>query len=344
MTVCVFFFMMLTLSTQSNESGTLLVLNKSDNTVSLIDLQTRQAVATIPTGFGPHEVAVSADGLIAVIGNYGASTRPGNSLSVIDIREKRKIRDIDLRSFQRPHGIEWTTSASIVCVTVEGNRSLLLVDIQSGEIITSIATEQDVSHMVALTLNSARAFVANIGSGTVTVIDLQEKKKVSDIATGAGAEGICITPDGKEIWVTNRAANTVSIIEAKTLSVVSTLESKDFPIRAKITPNGAFALISNARSGDISVFDVKKRVEVRRIPMGFSAVNDVDTRLFGDRFGTSPVPIGILISPDGHYAYVANSNADLVTVIDLREWKIIGRIATGKEPDGLGFSPITLSR
>ncbi len=52
--------------------GTLLVLNKSDNTVSLVDLASKKSVATIPTGNGPHEVAVSPDGRLAVVCNYGS--------------------------------------------------------------------------------------------------------------------------------------------------------------------------------------------------------------------------------------------------------------------------------
>lgn len=42
-------------------TGTLLVLNKSDNTVSMIDLASRKVLATLPTGVGPHEAAVSPD-------------------------------------------------------------------------------------------------------------------------------------------------------------------------------------------------------------------------------------------------------------------------------------------
>src|SRR5688500_1028365 len=67
------------------DSGTLIVLNKSDNTVSLINVATKTAVATIPTGAGPHEVAVSPNGKIAVIANYGTQQDPGSSLTVIDV-------------------------------------------------------------------------------------------------------------------------------------------------------------------------------------------------------------------------------------------------------------------
>lgn len=326
----------------AGQTGTLVVLNKSDNTASLINLQTKETGAVIPTGNGPHEVAVSPDGKTAVVCNYGSGQAPGNSLTVIDVIGKKKVKNVELGEYRRPHGIEWLRGTKNVVVTVETNKAVIVVDIETGKIESAIETGQNVSHMVALSPDNARAFVANIGSGTMTALDLKNKKKLMDIETGAGAEGIDVTPDGKEVWVTNRVVNTVSIIDAVSLKIVATLESKDFPIRCKITPDGNYALVSNARSGDVAVFDVKLKKEIARVKMELNSVNETDKRLFGDQFGTSPVPIGILIHPSGSHAYIANSNADMVTVIDLQQWKVVDRIKTGKEPDGLGYSGVTV--
>lgn len=196
--------------------------------------------------------------------------------------------------------------------------------------------------MVALAPGGNLAFVANIRSGTVNVIDLKEAKSIAVIETGSGAEGIDVSPDGSEVWVSNRADDSVSIINIGSLKVAQTLGLKSFPIRVKFTPDGKFALVSNARSGDVAVFDAKKRKEVRRIPMKLTATEGSEVRLFSNRFGDSPVPVGILIHPVGRFAYVANTNADIVTVIDLSSWEIVNRLKTGREPDGLGFTPLNL--
>lgn len=325
------------------DSGTLLVLNKSDNTVSLIDVTTRTSVATIPTGAGPHEVAVSPNGRVAVVANYGTGQAPGSSLTVIDVPAKRQIKTIDLGQYRRPHGIEWLRGDEIV-VTAEGNKALLIVDLKAGTVAAAITTDQNVSHMVVLARKSNRAFVANIGSGSVTAVDLKAQKKITDIPTGAGAEGIAISPDEKEVWVTNRAANTVSVIDVNTLKIVATLESKDFPIRVKFAPGGKHVLVSNARSGDVAIFDAAAKKEVRRIPMLLKAAEGATAgqRVFGAQFGQSPVPVGILVAPKLSHAFVANTNADIVTMIDLRTWEVAGRLTAGKEPDGLGYSTVTL--
>lgn len=323
------------------DSGTLLVLNKSDNTVTLIDLKSQNEVATIPTGVGPHEVAVSPNGRIAVIADYGAQT-PGNTLTVIDIPNRKQLRTISLGDYRRPHGITWL-QGSEVAVTVEANRALITVDVNSGTILRNIETEQNVSHMVAVANKLGRAFVANIGSGSVTIIDLKNNKRIANIATGAGAEGIDISPNEREVWVSNRAANTVTVIDARSLKILATLESKDFPIRVKFVPGGRHVLVSNARSGDVAVFDARTRKEIKRVSMEVKAAEASETskRLFGS-FGQSPVPVGILVAPGLKHAFVANTNADIVTTIDLKTWAIVDRLTTGREPDGLGYSPLVV--
>lgn len=324
-------------SVMTGQTGTLIVLNKSDHTAAFFDISTHKLVATVPTGIAPHEVAVSPDGMAAVVANYGTGPAPGSSLTVIDVPGMRKVRDIDLGQYRRPHGVAWL-SGSVIIVTVEANKAVLIVDVESGKLLKAIATDQNVSHMVVPSRDRTKAFVANIGSGTCTVVDLAEEKVLKNLETGAGAEGIDLSPDGTEVWVSNREASTVSVINTKDLSVAATLECRAFPIRVKFTPDGKLVLVSNARSGDVAVFDARERKEVRRVSMEFTRVNEADQRLFGDRFGTSPVPVGILVEPQGKLAFVANTQADVVTVIDLSAWKVAGRLRTGKEPDGMGYS------
>lgn len=287
-------------------------------------------------------MAVSPNGKTAVIANYGGQT-PGNSLTVIDLPARKQLKTIDLGEYRRPHGIVWLQGNEIA-VTAEANKALLIVNLEDGKVASAIATDQTTSHMVVAARRSGKAFVANIGSGSVTVIDLKARRKISDIVTGAGAEGIDISPDEKEVWVTNRAANTVSVIDVKSLKITATLESKDFPIRVKFAPGGKHVLVSNARSGDVAIFEAATRKEVRRVPMQLKAVegSNVAQRIFGNQFGQSPVPVGILVASKLSHAFVANTNADIVTVINLKTWLITDRLTAGKEPDGLGYSSVTL--
>ncbi|HEV8330495.1 MAG TPA: cytochrome D1 domain-containing protein [Steroidobacteraceae bacterium] len=254
------------ISAVAAKPGTLLVLNKADNTVSLLDLATKKSVATIPTGEGPHEVAVSPNGKIAVVCNYGSSPTPGNTLTVIDVAARKSLRTIDLGKYNRPHGIAWLRGNE-VAVTTEGGKMLLTVDIEAGKVTAAIDTDQFGSHMVALAPAHDRAFVANIDSGSVSVIDLKQQRRIANITTGEGTEGIAISPDQREVWAGNRDGDTISIIDVASLKVVATLPSKSFPIRVKFTGDGKHVLVSNAQSGAVAVWDAATRREIRRINM-----------------------------------------------------------------------------
>ena len=319
----------------------LIVLNKSEASASIIDLEDPTRSGTIPVGAGPHEIAVLPNGDGGVVSNYGEQ-EPGHTLTLFAaLSSVGFVRTIDLGEHRRPHGIQFLDSSHVV-VTSEESRALLLVDVLEGQVTRVMPTEQEVSHMVVLTPDRARAFVANIGSGTVTALDMKSGAILKQIATGKGSEGIDVTPDGREVWVCNRAADTLCVIDASKLEVVATLPCAKFPIRIKTTPDGALALVSCAQSGDVAVFDIAKRAEVRRISMGITASENVSDRLMS--FGESPTPIGILIRPDGKRAYIANTNADIVTELDLATWAIVSRIPTGKQPDGLGWCGVSVDR
>jgi YVTN family beta-propeller protein len=306
--------------------------------------------ATVPVGDGPHEVAVTPDGRTAVVCNYGAQI-PGSTLTVIDLATAKVVRTIDLRAedgapegleprrIGRPHGIVFLSDGKRVLVTSEQSRHLLEVDIERGRITAAIATDQDASHMVALTPDGTTAFVANIRSGSVSAVDVGKRALRKVIPTGDGAEGIAVHPTRPECWVTNRSADTVSIIDTDELAVVAELDSAVFPIRVAFTPDGRHALVSNAQSGTVGVFDVAARQRIHEIAMdGQVAEAEGEDRMFAGQFDGSPVPVGILVAPDGKRAFVANTQADLITVIDCAKWTIERRLRAGKEPDGMAYA------
>jgi YVTN family beta-propeller protein len=321
------------------QADTLVVLNKSEASASLIDLESGVVRATLPTSRGPHEAAISPDGRLALVGNYGTREKRGATLTVINVPAATVLRTIDLGEYRRPHGLLFLPDGRHALVTAEDNKALLLVDVNKGVVEAAFATQADVSHMVEVALDGRRAFVANIGSGSVSVIDLEKGAFLRTIETGAGAEGITASVDGTEIWVTNRSADTVSVIDAESLEILAQIPCASFPIRAKATPDGKHVLVSCARTADIAVLDAVARKEVRRIPQDLRAV-DTGDRLFGDQFGESSVPIGIVIHPNGKKAWVAHTNADVVVEIDLESWKIVRLLEAGREPDGMAYSAL----
>jgi DNA-binding beta-propeller fold protein YncE len=334
---CLAVFFLCAAPAVASEDGTLVVLNKSGASASILDLSSGKELARLETGEGPHEVAISPDGATAVVANYGGQTA-GNSLTVLNLAAREVTATIDLGENPRPHGILYLDDQRIL-VTTEDSQKLLLVNIPAAKIESVMETGGRVGHMVAVTADQSRAFVPHMFSATLACFDLAKGERIALIEMGEQPEGIDIRPGHDEVWVSNRGANSISVVHSKSLEVVATIECGEFPIRLKFTPDGSHALVSNARSGDVAVFNADSRKEVQRIAMMAEAISETDQRLFGDQFEDSPVPVGIVIHPDGKRAYVANTNADVISVLDLENWSLVDRLVAGKEPDGMAWAP-----
>lgn len=318
-------------------ADTLVVGNKGEATASLIDLASGEVVATLPTGDYPHEIGISPDGRYALVTNYGTRDARGNSLTLIDIPAAEVVKTISLGDYRAPHGVVWIDDARAV-VTVEMNQAVIIVDVVDGDVDEVIESDQATTHMVAVAPGGKRAFTANIGSGSVTVVDLENAGRIANIATNDGAEGVTVTASGKYVWVSNRAADTISVLDAGSFAVVAEFASPGFPIRATATSAGQ-VLVTRARAGDLVIYDAESLDEAGTVKFDLSSL-ETEGRLFGDQFGDSSVPIGVVVNSDGTLAYVAHANADVITEVDLEKGEVTRTLRAGREPDGMGFSPL----
>lgn len=305
------------ISEETDAPARLLVVNKSSNTLSIVDPETRSEVAAVEVGYAPHEVAVSRDGRFAYVTDYGVGSRPGNTVSVVDLSRRERVRAIDLWQNPRPHGIDVAPDGTL-WVTTEGSRRVLQVDPESGRILKGVQTDQRTTHMVVVAPELDRLATANIGSGTVTIVDTEEGRVVAHVPTGAGAEGIDLHPDGRHVLVTNRDAGTLTEVDLRRGRVTRSLDVGGVPIRVRAWDAGRRALVSNAGGNEIADIDLEAwRVE-RRLEVG-------------------AVPVGILVTPDERWAYVASTRDDRVTVVDLADWSVAGAVVAGDEPDGMAW-------
>lgn len=307
---------------QVSEDDCILILNKSANTAWQLDAETGERLAEYETGDAPHEVAISPDRSRAVITNYGSET-PGNSLTVVNLQSQEVSKTVSLGKFERPHGVEWFSDGQRAIITAEGQQAVLIVDIDSGEILSSIKTDQEVSHMVSLGPDEKTAYVTNLGSGSLSILDLSSEEVIQHIPTGDGTEGVTTVPDKNEVWITNRSANTVSILDAESNEIVEEMKSSDFPIRAEVSPDQQWVAVSNAQSSEVAVFDVESREMIQKL----ATVPD----------GEDGMPIGLTFSDDGSRLFVANSGQDQISIIDTDSWQVISTFDTGDTPDGIAF-------
>ncbi|MDX1561631.1 MAG: YncE family protein, partial [Gammaproteobacteria bacterium] len=230
--------------------GTLLVVNRTGGSISLVDLPTETELARLPIGpIIPHEIATSPDGRWAVTSEYGTGANPGQYLIVIDVAAAEIVSRIDLGPNSRPHSMVFLSDGRHVVVTMELSDTLALVDIVDNAIVRTWPTGGLDSHMVRLSPDDSRAYVAaRGGAGTLSVVWLDQDRPPTVITTGRGAEGIAVAPDGGEIWIANRDDQTLTVVDAESLEIIATLDVPPTN-RVEFLPNGQ-AVVPGGASAD----------------------------------------------------------------------------------------------
>lgn len=295
--------------------GRLLVLNKHDNSLMMIEVPSYRTLATIPVGREPHEVAATPDGRKAYVTNVKDRT-----VSVVDLEGRRVARTIKSDRFDFPHGVDTTPDGRHVVVTSEGSRRFFLIDATRDVILRSLTTTQARAHMVAVLAGGRRAYAANIDSDTVTILRLPDLRVVRHLPVGDGPEGIGAAPNGKWVLVALQRADQVAILDAGGGSVLARLPAGRTPIRVAVTPNSFTALVTNRASNDVTVLDVL----ARRVKA---------TVRVGQR------PGGVTTNAAGTRAYVCNNGSNTVSVISIPGFEVVHTLPVGAHPDGIDFVP-----
>ncbi len=306
--------------------GYLIVANQQDANADLIDLRLGKSIKKIPTGVGPHEVAISLDGKTAIVTNYGNGQVVGNSLTIVSLPSGQVTKTIDLGKYTRPHGAAWLDKDRAI-LTSESTQNVVIVNVSGGAVERAISTGNPGSHMLALPADSKQVFTANIPAGNVTAIDLTTFLKTGDVAAAAGSEGIAVSADGTRI-VTGNLSGSITIIDAKSMKPLATLDCPGSPYRAAFSPDGKLAFVPNPKMGEL-VVDVHGLKITKRI----STLKDPN-----DPQGKPAGPTGVFIHPSGTFAYVSLAGATSIGVIDLTKGEVVARIPVGNSPDGVAFA------
>jgi DNA-binding beta-propeller fold protein YncE len=305
-------------------TGTIIVTNKSASTASIIDVGSGRTLATLPTGQGPHEIALSSDGGTAVVTDY--SGEPGKTLTVIDVVRQRVVRTIDLGEYRRPHGIVYLPGDSLVAVTSEATGNVVLVHVPEGAVRRAVPTRHNGSHMVGVTADGVRGFTGNMGSNTVSELNLRTGQFVTSWPVPTTPEAINVTPDGAEVWVGSNETGKVSVVVPATGQVKTAAEGFGWPYRVLFSPDGKTVLLPDLRREELRFLDRATHQELGKLSFPGGG------------------PQGITITPDGRYALESMSRESRVVIIDMATRKVAGQLAAGATPDGIVYTTRVFAR
>jgi YVTN family beta-propeller protein len=207
-----------------------------------------------------------------------------------------------------------------IYVTCEGRQEVLVIDVSSRRILHAIPTNQAGSHMLAVSPDGARAYVTNFWHGTLSVLDLQARRIVAQVATGSGTEGIGLSPDDRYVYTSSVYINEIVKIDTVTLQVAARARMPNCLGAVRVVPtpvDGRTLVVNCADNGrvllvDIATLQVRHDIAVGRQPIGIAVPND-------------------------HFAYVANMIDSTISVIDITRGAVRRTIPAGDEPDGIVF-------
>ena len=310
---------------------TLVVLEKSGFKADLVDAATGQVLAKLPTGQGPHEVAISPDGRTAYIPDYGAfavyppgdqtHTKLGNTITVIDLEKRTVKAKFDVAPHTGPHDVLVSRDGKHLWVTTETPMALMELDAATGKLLHLWPTQQDRVHMVVPAPDEKKFYLTNTVSGSVSVLN-RATGDVKVIPTGPGTEGIAISPDGREVWVASRQDSKVEVISTGSDKMTATFASGgQGPVRVAFTPDGGEVWVTNAVSNTASIFDSRSRTLQGTVPLGKN-------------------PSGMVFSRDGSRVYITSQDANTVNVVDVKARRVVSTVdlGTGAQPDGIGLA------
>lgn len=307
-------------SAPADAAGALFVAGKFGNTLAKVDLATGEQVASVASCANPHELATSPDDKHVALACYG-----GTSVDIFLTSDLSKVASIDLGANARPHGIVWHANGDLYA-TAEGRQSIFWIANPLGDANAfEYGTGKQGSHMLAVSPDGRHAWTTDLGSKTVTLIDLKTRRAPQSVEVGEEPEGIALSPDGETLWVSARGSDKAFAVDPMTLAIRHEVATGDFPLRIAIRPQGDFAVTSDLADGGLTVIDLNSAEAIRTIAV--SSRDEAEER----------TQVTILWSPDGERIYAAETRANTIAEVEFASGKVLRRLPGAGGGDGLAI-------
>ncbi|WP_308312663.1 YncE family protein [Streptomyces sp. ISL-11] len=312
----------------------LAVVSQSGPTVTFFDAVTHERLDVLDVPAEPHELCFDPDRRLLystttyVSGYYHAHQGRARLIGVIDVDTRKVVGTIDIGPDHAPHGLALDRERGRLYVSVEATATepggVVVLDAGTHERVGRIPVMADGPHWFAISPDGRRGWSTNKEAPFVSVVDLERGEFAGRVPV-PGSEGLDVSPDGRYVYVAApkgdfgsppAAPAGIRVIEAATGEVVRVLPTGGvvFPVHTTATgavlagelrmadaPGGA---LGAQRDGVLTVFSPDTFEVVGQVPVG--------------RF-----PLTITSSPDGATGYVSNVMSGTVTVVDLREMRVV---------------------
>jgi DNA-binding beta-propeller fold protein YncE len=315
---------------RAKTGSVLLVANQGDRTLSIINPATVKQIAAVPEGgITGHEVAASPDGRTAYVPIYGDSGvgKPGSdgrNMVVIDIATRKVIGNVDFGHGVRPHCVIYDPNSDLLYVTTELDQTVTAVDPHSLKVVGTIPTTQAESHMLAISHDGRRGYTANVGPGTVSMLDMTARKTITVIPVSPTIQRISISNDDSMVFTADQTKPQLAVIDTSAIKLKTWVPLPAIGYGTASTKDGRWLLVAMPSINKVAAIDL--------------GAKDVGTLKVVRTIDVPHGPAEILMRPDGKVAYVSCPGSNQVAAIDLEQWKVEALIDAGEYADGLAWA------
>ena len=310
---------------EASSTGLLLTADKGARSLSIIDPHAGKELALVPEGgITGHEVVASPDGRTAYVPIYGNSGvgKPGTDgrmIDVIDLSTHTVVGHVDFGRGVRPHCPMIGPKDGLLYVTTELDHSISIIDPKTLKIVGSIPTNQPESHMLVISRDGRRGYTANVGPGTISVLDMEARKAITVIPISKETQRIAVSPDGKMVFTADQTKPQLAVVDTDSNKVKAWVPLPGTGYGTAPTSDGRWLIVAVPPVNKVAVVDLATLKVVHTIDVPSS-------------------PQEVLVRPDDKVAYVSCDHSSQVAAIDIGTWKVEKLIDTGKGTDGLSWA------
>ena len=313
----------------NGESSSISVINLNTNTVSeTIDLMStdNQMVMwphhlSVYSIFDMHRLVVGVPGMDLSEGHSGGTVNMKGQVLVLDGVKGKTLKSIELPTSNHnaafsPDGREiWTSQMDM-------DGKVLVYDAQTYALKNTITVGMEPAE-VTFSADGSKAYVANGGDNTVSVINPSSKSIISTIAVGSEPVGAWVGFDGK-MYVDNEDGKSISVIDVAANSVIQTIQLGFMPGSAAHNATKKELWVTDPDNGKVHYWTWN---------------SGIGQWITGGSFNTGAGAHAVAFTPEGNTAYVTNQLATSVSVINVASHSKIKDITVGKKPNGIVLKP-----
>ena len=292
--------------------------------LSVIDSEKNQVVATIALHRQPVSVEIDQTGKLAYVANAGS-----NSISVLDLKNRREAAQVGVG--EGPAAARLSPDGKTLVVANSRGNSVTVMDAAAMYVRGVFEGCPGASDVVILP-DSSKTFVSCSGGHQVMAIALarvsqpagpqqaalaaQPDKLESLMDVGRGPVELALKPDGGEVFVVNRQSDTISEVITGTDDVQGAYMMGDAPVNGLVSRDNSLLYVSNLRSQNVIVYSIDDGHRV-----GWAQVGDG--------------PSAMAFSAAGHLLFVVDEHSGDVAVVPTAQTSLFTPQQAGRGPTAL---------